>query len=114
MSGLRSVDTSYRLEGEEFVFLMPETDGEMARAAAEGLRRLVMETPIKFDGVDIAVTVSFGVAELSPQDNDLSEMLKRADEALYEAKGAGRNCTVWIDREGEHILKDAEQIKLVA
>ena len=79
-----------RYGGEEFCIVFPEADGHAAAVRAEELRRACAAHPFEFGGVRLPVTFSGGVAELR---NDLNaiEILKRADERLYEAKRAGRN-----------------------
>jgi diguanylate cyclase (GGDEF)-like protein/PAS domain S-box-containing protein len=92
-AGLRTVDMLARWGGEEFLILLPDTDAEAAVAIAERLRAAVAVTrvPIISDG-SIAFTVSIGVA--SPVSNDLHDLLRRADGALYAAKTGGRNRVV--------------------
>ncbi len=84
----RKRDRLYRLGGEEFVLLMPDTPAAGLRAALEKLRSAV-ETQLRApDGC--AVTVSIGAAQLVDE-VDWSAWLARADSALYRAKGCGRN-----------------------
>ncbi|HEX6708206.1 MAG TPA: diguanylate cyclase [Albitalea sp.] len=80
-------DCLYRVGGEEFAMLLPHTDLDAAVAFAEVLRRLFEATPFSGAG---RLSASFGVAALLPGDT-LGTLMKRADRALYEAKGAGRN-----------------------
>ena len=92
---LRSNDIAARLGGEEFVLLLPETGLSNAILTAERIRVLIEKTVIKEAGHRIMVTTSFGVADrLSSKDNDISSILKLADDRLYEAKSKGRNCTI--------------------
>ena len=84
---LRSSDVLVRWGGDEFVIVMRHGVIEDALALAEKLRGLVADAP--FDGVG-AVTVSVGAAQLQKSD-DQTAWLRRADQALYEAKSAGRN-----------------------
>jgi diguanylate cyclase (GGDEF)-like protein/PAS domain S-box-containing protein len=89
---LRSVDIAGRLGGEEFAIVLPAADREHALEVAERLRQAIAaaEIPVK-DGATISVTVSIGVAESTVADTDIAELLKRADQAMYDAKHAGRN-----------------------
>ena len=80
-------DGLYRTGGEEFAMLLPHSDIHAAAAFAEVLRRQFEATPFSGAG---RLTASFGVAVLLPGDT-LDTLMKRADRALYEAKGAGRN-----------------------
>lgn len=88
---LRKGDLLGRWGGEEFVVLLPETDAAGARHLAERLRAAVGAQPVRQDNVTIPITVSIGVAEMTPEDEELSSLLARADDALYAAKEAGRN-----------------------
>ncbi len=82
-----------RLGGEEFTLLLPETEIGAAVVVAERLREAVAQRPIDLDtpGQSLHVTVSVGVAQLRASDG-ASELIQRADRALYAAKAAGRNC----------------------
>ncbi|MEO6394922.1 MAG: GGDEF domain-containing protein [Devosia sp.] len=81
-----------RLGGEEFVVLLPGLEMEPAAVAAENLRRAVEATSVPLDGSEpLRFTVSMGLASLGEVEEDFAALLSRADEALYEAKGAGRN-----------------------
>jgi two-component system cell cycle response regulator len=80
-------DCLYRVGGEEFAMLLPHTGMAAAAAFAEVLRRSLEATPFSGAG---RLSASFGVAALLPGDT-LDTLMKRADRALYEAKGAGRN-----------------------
>ena len=91
---LRSSDHAYRYGGEEFVVLMPETGLSAATHLAERLREgfasSVLETG---SGQQLRCTISIGVAELIDGESEIS-LLRRADDAGYEAKRRGRNCVV--------------------
>lgn len=91
-SNVRPSDFACRLGGEEFVVLMPRTTGDIASLAAERLRRHICSAPFNAPGAPhpIDVTVSIGVACTAAEDTP-ETLLKRADEALYEAKRSGRN-----------------------
>jgi len=88
---LRAEDLVGRLGGEEFVAVMPNTDGVAALAAAERVRAAFAETPMKIGGHEIAVTITAGVAVLTAEDQQFSHLLRRADRAMYAGKNAGRN-----------------------
>lgn len=90
---LRTVDTLARWGGEEFLILLPDTNAEAAVVIADRLREAVaaMQVPVGGD-VSIEFTVSMGVAV--PVDDDLPDLLRRADDALYAAKAGGRNRVV--------------------
>ncbi|UII71677.1 diguanylate cyclase [Pseudomonas sp. HN11] len=87
---LRPTDFIARFGGEEFVLLMPNSSLTDALAAGEVLRAAIEACPFHFKGEPVTITVSMGVAQFQP--GERSDMaLKRADEALYRAKAAGRN-----------------------
>jgi diguanylate cyclase len=87
---LRPSDFIARFGGEEFVLLMPDSSLADALAVGEVLRAAIEACPFHFKGEPVTITVSMGVAEFQPGErSDLA--LKRADEALYRAKAAGRN-----------------------
>jgi diguanylate cyclase (GGDEF)-like protein/PAS domain S-box-containing protein len=89
--GVRSIDTVARLGGEEFAVVLPITDLAGAYAMAERLRQEVEAQPLQWERHPIPVTVSIGVAEYTSETGIFASLLDRADEALYEAKGSGRN-----------------------
>ncbi len=85
---LREVDIVARVGGEEFVALLPDTDGDGACHVAAALVERIAALPMPVVG---RVTVSCGVAELRVGREPMREALARADAALYEAKRRGRN-----------------------
>jgi diguanylate cyclase (GGDEF)-like protein len=93
-SSLRGPDLVGRLGGEEFVAVLPNTDGARGLAAGERIRAAFDGRPIHDAAGPITVTVSIGVSILSPADHSLSHLLRRADRAMYSAKAAGRNCVM--------------------
>ena len=87
---LRPSDFIARFGGEEFVLLMPDSALADALDVGEVLRAAIEACPFHFKGEPVTITVSMGVAQVQPGErSDLA--LKRADEALYRAKAAGRN-----------------------
>jgi two-component system cell cycle response regulator len=93
---IRGLDLACRYGGEEFVIVMPETDMAVATAVAERLRRRIASEPfsIQQGAGSIEVTISIGIATLDPSIDNGASILKRADQALYRAKHAGRNRVV--------------------
>jgi diguanylate cyclase len=87
---VRKTDILARYGGEEFCCLLPETDATAAEAVAENLRMQIEEMVSSFEGNQISVTISLGLSSINGNDTPES-LLKRADEALYEAKHTGRN-----------------------
>ncbi len=92
LEGVRKMDLLARYGGEEFAVLLPETDLPVAREIAERLRISIANDPIRTDRGTLEVTISLGVAEISLQTVDLTYLLDAADDAMYGAKEAGRNC----------------------
>lgn len=90
---LRSDDQAFRTGGEEFAILLPNTRLAEACEHAERLREVVGAASFPFDGHEIDLTVSIGVAETTP-DLDAAGMIEAADRALYAAKHGGRNRVV--------------------
>ena len=86
MAGLRGSDAAFRVGGEEFAILMPETDKRAAKAAADRLCAQVRELP-----GPRPVTVSCGVAAYPDDANNPTELLAAADAALYAAKDRGKD-----------------------
>ena len=74
--------------------MLPATDLDTARAAAERLRELAASTPLLRSAAERRLTVSIGVAVSRPRSDTPSSLLRRADNALYAAKGGGRNCVM--------------------
>ncbi len=95
IKNLRPTDVLGRYGGDEFAVLLPDTTSDIGFQVAERLRKEVAGSPIILEGDIIIVTVSFGVtAAESSSGIDIEQLLKQADDALYQAKNAGRNCVV--------------------
>lgn len=80
-----------RYGGEEFAVVLPATGTHAAADLAERARKHIAATKCDFQGKELRVTVSFGVAEAALAGENLKAMIHRADEALYAAKKAGRD-----------------------
>ncbi|MDF2544857.1 MAG: diguanylate cyclase protein [Herbinix sp.] len=101
---IREVDLPVRFGGEEFLILLPETSLEQGKVVAEKIRKKVSQLKISTRKGNITFTISIGMAGLE-QDTDFTctalncvgdKLLKRADEALYQAKSMGKNRTeIW-------------------
>jgi two-component system, cell cycle response regulator len=87
---LRAEDELGRLGGEEFLALLPDASESAAAVVAESLRASVEGVRTRMEGLEMAVTVSVGWATWDGEE-DADALVKRADEALYDAKNAGRN-----------------------
>lgn len=93
---VRQSDTMGRYGGEEFVILLPETDGEQGFLLIERLRQKLASSPFETDTTPTFITASFGIACTAPGVDNLLTLLNRADLALYHAKQTGRNrCVLW-------------------
>ncbi|GAB1409888.1 hypothetical protein MASR1M90_10420 [Desulfovibrionales bacterium] len=94
-SSFRAVDIVGRIGGEEFALLMPETDENQALIALERFRQSLATNPILYGSTPIHITISGGLAFFCPKeplsDESLEAALKRADQALYQAKRSGKN-----------------------
>ena len=96
---MREGDVLCRMGGEEFSILLPDTNPVKAEAIAERLRLSIEAATVTIgedliDGGNLTYTASFGVTEVKPDETSLKPAIKRADQALYEAKETGRNCIV--------------------
>ena len=91
---LRSNDLVGRLGGEEFAILMPESDQQVGAVVSERVRAEVAARDIETVAGPLAITISIGVTQAIPDIDDAETMLRRADNALYRAKSAGRNRVV--------------------
>jgi diguanylate cyclase (GGDEF)-like protein len=95
MAQVRDGDTFARFGGEEFAVLLPDTGVEQAMQWLERLRQQVAELRVDLPAVQIAITVSIGLASpavvASPAATQLNAALRLADEALYRAKREGKN-----------------------
>ncbi|NQV20509.1 MAG: PleD family two-component system response regulator [Rhodospirillales bacterium] len=93
---LRGIDLACRFGGEEFVIVMPDTEGAFAYQVVDRLRRQMADDPfvVSTDEGVLHLTASFGVTQLGGGGDNGDDMLKRADTALYEAKDNGRNRVV--------------------
>jgi diguanylate cyclase (GGDEF)-like protein len=88
----RATDLVARMGGEEFLVLLPGTGQDGALVAADHLRQAIAS--LVLPQLDHGITASLGTATLLPSDADTFDLLRRADEALYAAKDAGRDRTV--------------------
>ncbi|MBW4936358.1 GGDEF domain-containing protein [Marinobacter sp. F4206] len=89
---LRTSDSVYRFGGEEFAILLPHTGEQDARDVAERIREAITKIVIDCGGTELSITTSCGVA-MHLDGEAPGQWLARADDALYQAKRQGRNCT---------------------
>ena len=88
---LRSNDRVYRMGGDEFMVILPDTSSNGVRRVAENLRAAVASLQVPLGHSSWEVSISIGAASRDPAMNDYAELIKAADAALYTAKRAGRN-----------------------
>ena len=105
----KTSDHLCRLGGEEFGILLPRCDEKPARSIAESHRNKIEKTVLRFGNHEISVTVSCGVA-LAISGTSQSDLLARADAALYTAKRQGRNRTC-VDEIFDNELQDSVSVK---
>ena len=87
----RDSDSVFRFGGEEFLILLPKTSVLEAIELAEKIRNCITTSPTYSDKLVIEITASAGVAQWDSQESNIESTLKRADDALYQAKAQGRN-----------------------
>ncbi len=88
---LRNTDLLIRYGGEEFVFMLPQTDRANAMITADRIRKTVKNSPYTEGDMVVFLTGSFGVTGFDPESDTLDDMLHRADRAMYDAKDQGRD-----------------------
>jgi diguanylate cyclase (GGDEF)-like protein len=100
----RVSDVAARWGGDEFVLLAPDTDSQRASIVAERIRCQVERCRLMIAKQEISITVSVGIASYPAHASRLTELIKRADQAMYNAKGLGKNqvCVFWNGKT-EHI-----------
>ncbi|MFT6461506.1 MAG: diguanylate cyclase (GGDEF)-like protein [Maricaulis maris] len=93
-AAIRDTDHVARLGGEEFVALIHARPEASVHDIADRIRQAVADRPFVLDGREVSVTISAGLVEVSGGQPTLASLFKRADQALYKAKDAGRNQVV--------------------
>ncbi|MGI9221516.1 MAG: GGDEF domain-containing protein [Woeseiaceae bacterium] len=101
----RAADIAARIGGEEFVLVLPGTDIREATAIADELCIRMATSPLVSAGRQIVMTASFGVASISEEDTCLTDIVVKADRALYRSKRAGRNR---VDLESSQLMRTVE------
>ncbi|WP_111641507.1 GGDEF domain-containing protein [Marinimicrobium alkaliphilum] len=104
---LREVDFIARYGGEEFVILMPETDAEQAWHVMEDIRETLASAKFRFQGEQLQITLSAGLAPIAPADTAES-LFERADSAMYRAKSGGRNRCCMADEQDVQAFEKPE------
>ncbi len=93
---VKATDIPCRYGGEEFALVMPNTKIPQAKLAAERVRKAIEELTISFEGKSLNVTASMGIAEITLGEEG-AKLVRRADDAVYASKEAGRNRGYWHD-----------------
>ncbi|AEI14911.1 diguanylate cyclase [Flexistipes sinusarabici DSM 4947] len=88
---LREYDIIGRYGGEEFLVFLPDTDEEGTKRAAERLQNEIVDEPFYINDKEIVLSASFGITSCDNPDENIQDVIKQADYALYEAKRNGRN-----------------------
>lgn len=109
VTNMRAVDIVSRYGGEEFLIAMPNTTVDEAFQAADRVRSYIAGTPVYVDGQALSITTSAGVAEVG-SDEQLRDVFRRADSALYKSKQNGRNKVTAADKP----VSSADDIKKAA
>jgi diguanylate cyclase (GGDEF)-like protein len=100
---IRGGDIACRYGGDEFLLLLPEAPLEITRQRAEKLREGIQHIQVRHQGKLLeAVTLSLGVAAFPEHGQEIEEVVRAADAALYHAKQAGRNQVVSAKRSRKH------------
>ncbi|MBM4001143.1 MAG: diguanylate cyclase [Planctomycetes bacterium] len=94
-----------RYGGEEFAIIFGGCDLTIASPAAERARAAIADSVVEFEGKQLRVSASGGIAQFRPNET-VEAMVKRADDALYVCKEAGRNCGHWHDGETSHPITE--------
>ncbi len=96
----RKTDIVGRFGGEEFIIIAPHTDKDSALIVTKKLIDIIREHKFLGSNGDVSITFSAGIASFPKDDQEASELLNKADKAMYKSKMAGKNCaTIWIEEE---------------
>ena len=101
----RDTDTAARYGGEEFVVMMPHTPINSGYVLAERIRRAIEKTPIRHNHLRIPLTISGGLASFPVNSENPRDLLRMADDAVYLAKGAGKNTICLYKHEKRRYLR---------
>jgi diguanylate cyclase (GGDEF)-like protein len=91
------IDILGRFGGEEFILILPDTGIVQAQAVAERMRESLEEEVVTVNGITATVTATIAITQVLATDTDIQECIRRADQALYQGKHAGRNRVVAAD-----------------
>lgn len=94
---IREYDYAFRMGGDEFLVLLPDTNEKQASRLAQRIRKEIEHYKLE-ENSKLMISASFGIAQYIRKDTSIEKVTRRADEALYQAKKAGRNRIEIIDR----------------
>lgn len=99
----RQADAVARYGGDEFAFVLPEANSQQAGMAAERLQKAfrAKKFGVQLPGIAPKISISMGVATFTKKIGSAEELIAAADQALYKAKGRGRNCICWAGDMGK-------------
>lgn len=95
---VRESDLIGRYGGDEFVLLLPNSGLANAIQLAERLRSEIEKMSVGSDENQVNLTITLGVAAVTPKTSSIDDLIESADQAMYAAKSAGRNCVRWPSR----------------
>jgi diguanylate cyclase (GGDEF)-like protein/PAS domain S-box-containing protein len=108
---VREVDTVSREGGDEFVIILPDLDvPESARVVADKILR-ELARPVEIGGHEIHITPSIGISHYPNDATDVNQLLKHADNAMYQAKDAGRNTVRFFTNDLNFLLSKRLEIE---
>ncbi|HEY2410938.1 MAG TPA: diguanylate cyclase [Pirellulaceae bacterium] len=108
----REMDIPCRYGGEEFAAILPGTDAINACKVAERIRAAIEASVTTFEGKTLKVTCSLGVSQFLA-DDDVPRLIRRADDALYTSKKAGRNCGHWHTGANQVPITEADKQPII-
>ncbi|MCI0455121.1 MAG: diguanylate cyclase, partial [Candidatus Dadabacteria bacterium] len=91
---LRRIDIAARYGGDEFAILLLHTNEKGSKTLGEKIKHKVEQSQLKFEGRELSVTVSLGIATSPETEPTMDDLIQRADRALYQAKRLGKNRTL--------------------
>ncbi len=95
---IREYDYAFRMGGDEFLLLLPETNEEQALLLAERIRKRIENKNFIVKNNKLFVTASFGISQYNNIDTSIEPIARRSDEALYQVKKTGRNSVKVLDK----------------
>ena len=90
-SNVRSSDTAFRYGGDEFAIILQDINIKIGRVLGDRLRSIIEQNPLVMEGHEIPLSASLGIIDYN-NEKTISELVKKADAKLYQAKSEGRNC----------------------